>query len=75
VLGTRRQLLDQLGQVPLKVSGKPVEPIPHGGPYVERDARQVVMMALSIAPLPLRTVHRHGQTSDFVEALQHINGL
>jgi hypothetical protein len=30
------------------------------------------MMALSIAPLPLRTVHRHGETSDFVEALQHI---
>jgi hypothetical protein len=37
------------------VSGQPVEPIPHGDAYVERDARQVIMMALPIASLPLRT--------------------
>jgi hypothetical protein len=40
--------------------GKPVEPIPHGNPHVERDVRQVIMMALPITPLPLSAAHRHG---------------
>jgi hypothetical protein len=52
---TLHQLLDQLGQAPLKVPRQTVEPAPHGGAHVERDARQIVMMALPIAPLPLRT--------------------
>jgi hypothetical protein len=43
----------------LKVPGKPVEPVPYGGAHVERDARQIVMMALPIASLPFRTGHRH----------------
>jgi hypothetical protein len=61
VLRTLRQLLDQLGQIPLKVPGKAVEPISHGRSHVERDARQVVTMALAIAPLPFRTAHRHSE--------------
>jgi hypothetical protein len=62
VFSTRRQLLDQLGQVPLKVPSQAVEPVPYGGAYVERGARRIVTMVLaSLAPLPLRTAHRHSR--------------
>jgi hypothetical protein len=45
VFGTRRQLRPA-GSGSTESAAKPVEPIPHGTRTFERDARQVVMMAL-----------------------------
>jgi hypothetical protein len=56
-LGRSRQLLDELGQAAVIMPRQAVELVPHRDAQVEREVRQVAMMALSIAPLPLCTAH------------------
>ena len=60
-LGRGRKLFDELGQAATIVPAETVELIPHVNAQGEREARQIAMMALQIAPLPFRTSHRHGE--------------
>jgi hypothetical protein len=52
-LCARRELLDQHGQTPAVMHSQTVKPVPRINAQIEGRARQVTIVALSIAPLSL----------------------